>query len=967
MTSDKSLIEVQFPVSKVSKESYKERKAVQSQTLTGLGKWWGRKPLIMVRGAILGLLMPVSDNPVKDRDIFLKLLSLDEEGLWLRKNKPINPKKVYSLLSPETRKKYFSTTDNKIKYKPEVSRDDKQELQKLAFKNMSYDDKLKFCKRPEHVDTRELDWDIINGHLGTNANNLQELIQELGQRRYGKIPTLGDCFCGGGNIPFEAARLGLNTYASDLNPISALLTWSSLNILGSDEEEIQKLKKYQQDIYNMAEKQFNEWGIEHNEYGWRADAYLYCVETTCPECGYKVPLAPSWVVGRRSKVIASLNKNEEKKNYDIQIINGVSNNEIREADEAGTIKNDALICPNCNLSTPITAIRGDRIENNGNVKYGLRQWEKKDFIPRPEDTYRERLYCIRYIEEYKDENGRVKIRKHYVAPSEEDLKREEKVIELLRERFDEWQKKGYIPDSKIEPGDKTMEPIRNRGWRYWHQLFNPRQLLTHGLLMKLADENAKSIKETAIGLLGVNKCIDWNSKLCRWGVGEARESIAQTFYNQALNTIYNFGTRSLRLLKGSWFFNLNIHRVIGDNQTVTIDARKTIKNCDLWITDPPYADAINYHELSEFFLAWDKKLLSDTFPEWYTDSKRALAVRGKGYTFNQNMIEIYNNLTNHMPENGTQVVMFTHQDVKVWAELAMIMWVSGLRVTAAWNIATETEASGIKDGNYVKGTVLLVLRKQTSEEIAFEDEIFPEIEQEVKNQIQSMQELDEKEEPNFSDADYLLAAYASSLKVLTSYKNIEGIDIERELSKDRNNGETSSVEKMIQSAVKIAYDQLIPSEFDKYTWKLLTPRERFYIKGLEFEKDGIYKLGAYQELARGFGAKDYDDMLASKKANNARLKTASEYKMSSMQDGEAKKSVVRNALAAIYRAQQEETPVTGKNWLRNELEDYWSKKNLLVNVLEYLSKLEYYDHMTYWHEDAKYARQIKELVRHDGI
>ena len=42
----KSFIEEQFPVAKLSKESYRERKAGRSQTLTGLGKWWGRKPLI---------------------------------------------------------------------------------------------------------------------------------------------------------------------------------------------------------------------------------------------------------------------------------------------------------------------------------------------------------------------------------------------------------------------------------------------------------------------------------------------------------------------------------------------------------------------------------------------------------------------------------------------------------------------------------------------------------------------------------------------------------------------------------------------------------------------------------------------------------------------------------------------------------------------------------------------------------
>ena len=67
-----SFIERQFPVSKVSKESYKERKSSQGQTITGLGKWWGRKPLTLVRTAILGCLLPATDNPEKDMETFLK-------------------------------------------------------------------------------------------------------------------------------------------------------------------------------------------------------------------------------------------------------------------------------------------------------------------------------------------------------------------------------------------------------------------------------------------------------------------------------------------------------------------------------------------------------------------------------------------------------------------------------------------------------------------------------------------------------------------------------------------------------------------------------------------------------------------------------------------------------------------------------------------------------------------------------
>ena len=105
MSEERSFIEVQFPVSKVSKESYKERKAVQSQTLTGLGKWWGRKPLILVRAAILGLLMPASQDPNKDREIFLKLLTMDEASLKRRRTKNFTAKELFDRLEIIERKK----------------------------------------------------------------------------------------------------------------------------------------------------------------------------------------------------------------------------------------------------------------------------------------------------------------------------------------------------------------------------------------------------------------------------------------------------------------------------------------------------------------------------------------------------------------------------------------------------------------------------------------------------------------------------------------------------------------------------------------------------------------------------------------------------------------------------------------------------------------------------------------------
>jgi hypothetical protein len=62
------------------------------------------------------------------------------------------------------------------------------------------------------------------------------------------------------------------------------------------------------------------------------------------------------------------------------------------AAKAGTVRNSRLECPHCRQSTAMAAIRGDRRGGD----YGLRQWENADLVPGPDDTFQERLYCIRW-------------------------------------------------------------------------------------------------------------------------------------------------------------------------------------------------------------------------------------------------------------------------------------------------------------------------------------------------------------------------------------------------------------------------------------------------------------------------------------------------------------------------------------------------------------------------------------------
>lgn len=968
----KSFIETQFPVSKVSKESYKERKANLGQTLTGLGKWWGRKPLILVRATMLGILLPVSDNPKKDREIFLKLLTMDDEGLLLRKSKNLPIKEVFKLLEKNEKSEYFqevSTVDKPV-YKIGITKAEKDALQKLTFNRLSYDEKLTYCNRPEHVENISVsDWEEVNKHLETSATTLQELIQQLGEKRYGYTPRIGDCFAGGGSIPFEAARIGADVYASDLNPVAALLTWSALNIAGASSEEIERLRKFQQGVYNAVDQQITEWGIEHNEKGHRADSYLYCNEAICPECGYKVPLAPSWVIGKGTKTVAIL-KDNGVDGFDIDIVQDASKDEIKQSDSKITIKNGKMHCPHCEKETPIPVLRRDRKDENGNTIYGLRKWNKDEFIPRSTDVYQERLYCIRYVETFIDEKGNEKTFRYFQAPSEEDLKRDEKVIALLSNRFLEWQEKGLIPSTIIEEGYNTDQLVRERGWQYWHHLFTPRQILVHSLFLYYIEKNAGSKNEKVLGLLGLNRLSNWNSKLSQWSSYHSQECGLQTFYNQAFNTFFNHSVRAFSSLDATWFFNINSKKIDSNLQVNICDARETSETCHIWITDPPYADAVNYHELTEFFLAWNKKLLEKTFPDWYSDSKRVLAVKGTGETFNNSMIEIYRKLADRMPDNGTQVVMFTHQDVKVWAELAMIIWSAGLKVISAWNIATESDVGGIKQGNYVKGTVLLVLKKQTSSDVAFQDELYRKIKKEVQIQIESMRDLDDKEDPNFSDADYLLASYASSLKVLTAYKDIEGIDVAYELAKPRNANEESSIESIINKAIKVANDYLIPEGIDQMVWRDLKEEERFYIRGLELEMGNVYQVGAYQELARGFGVKDYRDLFENFRANSVRLKTASEYRNRGINNDVFGKTLFRQILMAIHQSVQAESTTEGRNYLRatyDQNNEYWNRRILIMEILGFISRFEKIAHMSHWHQDAYYARLLKEAIRNDGI
>ena len=120
----------------------------------------------------------------------------------------------------------------------------------------------------------------------------------------------------------------------------------------------------------------------------------------------------------------------------------------------------------------------------------------------------------------------------------------------------------------------------------------------------------------------------------------------------------------------------------------------------------------------------------------------------------------------------------------------------------------------------------------------------------------------------------------------------------------------------------------------------------------------------YHETARGFGVRDYRALVRTGKANETRLRTASEFARRELGGSAFGAGLVRRALYAVWRtAEDRGDAADGLRWLRAELPDYWPRRAALAAVLRYLAARRA-DH---WREDAAAARVLAGAVENDHV
>ena len=177
--------------------------------------------------------------------------------------------------------------------------------------------------------------------------------------------------------------------------------------------------------------------------------------------------------------------------------------------------------------------------------------------------------------------------------------------------------------------------------------------------------------------------------------------------------------------------------------------------------------------------------------------------------------------------------------------------------------------------------------------------------------------------------------------------------------------------KLIDRARDLATNCTLPRGIDTMLWRDLSAADRFYVKGIDSEKHGIRQVGTYQEYARVMGlSAGYTALMASMKANEARLKTASELGMRTFGDLPGfDDGVLRRVLEAVHISiKEDESPEKGLAHLKTELgADYWANREKILALLAFFAEAASIATMAYWHPGAKMAGLLRSLVESDHV
>lgn len=734
--SCRRLAEVDFPIAVVSLYSAREKNIRAGHPGT-LHLWWARRPLGACRAMLMALLLPDPCDPNCPGDF---------------------KQRAKSVLSRLQDKNDFATD---IDFREGLLRFIGE------FSNWAN------CTNPAFLETAR---DLVRAAHDDES------------------PLVVDPFAGGGSIPLEALRLGCDAFASDLNPVAALILRTMLvdvPRLGSTAADL--IREAGNDVEKIAREELEKFYPLDPDNS-RPIAYIWARTISCDSCGAEIPLVSSFWLCKKAGKKAALKYEVVRRSAGVPLLRFEIVTPKNDADVPnGTIKNAKAKCPCCpavigpdRLRAQVSSVNGGadvRFDKSGNRIGGAI------------------LLAIRV----KSRNGSSRSYRLATARDYQFVYAAHQAVKQFEKEIIPGLSVSEVPDEPVNPirpspNARGLSAPTRYGVSAFKHLFTSRELIALLILSRSVREWVRLNGNSPLaGLLAfaVAKRADYGSAGTRWHL--TFEKTTCTFSKQALSMTWDF-VEPTPLGDASGSFGAAIDTLTAAGQTVAsstphsaqveiADATKSPlpeQSADVLFTDPPYYDAIPYADLSDFFLVWLKRslpgnrLLRDPFDGTNHLSPKvqecvwnqSYSVNGKtkdGQFFEDCVSAAFSEGRRVLSSDGIACIVFAHKTTEGWEALLKGLVNGGWVIQSSWPIATERLGRLQSQQSAALATSVHLICRPRAQDAPIGDwgDVLRELPQRVGDWIERLQQ------EGIKGADLVFACIGPAMEIYSRYRRVE--------------------------------------------------------------------------------------------------------------------------------------------------------------------------------------------------